>query len=148
MISGRAADPARLALWGAPEATLSFNAAIGVTGQQRLTIAFRNDGLINTGVTAGVKAVHIVCADRVKDDTVVLPQLGDAVRRGRSTPVEFSGRAGESCRVTLSDAMNMSYLEHFRHYTASRGGDSGAANTVDLLSFRIEPLEPTPKAPH
>jgi len=144
----RAADPARLALWGAPEATLSFNAAIGVTGQQRLTIAFRNDGLINTGVTAGVKAVHIVCADRVKDDTVVLPQLGDAVRRGRSTPVEFSGRAGESCRVTLSDAMNMSYLEHFRHYTASRGGDSGAANTVDLLSFRIEPLEPTPKAPH
>lgn len=143
----RATDPARLALWGAPEATLSFTAPIGVTGRQRLTIAYRNDGLINTGVTAGVKTVRIACAGQSKDDTIVLPQLGDAVRRGRSTPVEFWGKAGESCRITLSDAMNMSYLEHFRHYTASRGGDSGAANTADLLSFRIEPLEPTPKAP-
>ena len=141
----RATDPTRLALWGAPEATLHIPARIRVGGRQRLTVLYRNDGRINTGVTASVKSVTVNCDGVVQRGTLVMPQLGDAARRGRSTPFDFDAAAGAHCEVTLSDGLNMSYLSHFRHYTAGRGGSEGPQNTADLLAFRIEPVEYAPR---
>jgi hypothetical protein len=106
-----------------------------------LSVTYRNDGRINTGVTAAVKSVTITCDGKQTQDTLVLPQLGDALRRGRSTPVEFEAAAGSTCEVVLKDGLNMSYLSHFRHYTAGRGGSEGPANTADLLALRIEPVD-------
>jgi hypothetical protein len=142
----RSSDPTRLTLWGAPQATVHFPARIRVGGRQRLTVLYRNDGRINTGVTAAVKAVTLRCDGVVQTGTLVMPQLGDPVRRGRSTPVEFDAPAGAQCEVTLSDGLNMSYLQHFRHYTAGRGGIEGPQNTADLLAIRIEPVEQAPRA--
>ena len=141
--ASRLPDPPRLALWGAPDAQLRYTARIRRGGHQRLSVAYRNDGRINTGVTAAVKAVTITCNGHETHDTLVLPQLGDALRRGRSTPVEFEADAGSTCEVVLTDGLNMSYLTHFRHYTAGRGGSDGPANTADLLALRIEPVEPS-----
>jgi hypothetical protein len=142
----RSSDPTRLTLWGAPQATVHFPARIRVGGRQRLTVLYRNDGRINTGVTAAVKAVTLRCDGVVQTGTLVMPQLGDPVRRGRSTPLEFDAPAGAQCEVTLSDGLNMSYLQHFRHYTAGRGGSEGPQNTADLLAIRIEPVEQAPRA--
>lgn len=137
----RALDPTRLALWGDHESSLTLPITIRVGGRQRFTVEYRNDGRINTGITASIKAVTVACGSTERTGTLVMPQLGDPVRRGRSTPIEFDAPAGANCQIKLEDGLNMSYLALFRHYTAGRGGSEGPENTADLLSFRVEPLE-------
>ena len=116
------------------------------SGNYRVWVDYRNaHGPINTGVTAAVKWLAIGCdgaaAQRVP---LVMPH---SVGTQQSTYAEFDASAGARCTFALEDGFNMSYLQHFAHYTGGAGGIDGPLNQADVDDLRIAPLAtgtPTP----
>jgi len=139
--------PTRYAEWSGASATLTFPFSPTGASRQRLTVGYRNDGRINTGIAAGVLRIHVQCEQTSRDGALVLPQLGDPLRIGRSTAFEFDAPIGAICSATLRDGLNMTQLEHNRLYTAARGGASGPSNQADLLDLVIEPIGTLAPAP-
>jgi hypothetical protein len=111
-----------------------------------VSVDYRNaNGPISTGVTAAVKWLDIRCdggeAQRVP---LVMPH---SVGIQRSTFGEFNARANARCTFALADGFNMSYLQHFAHYTGGKGGIDGALNQADVDALLVAPLAaetPTP----
>ena len=109
------------------------------TGRYRVALDYANDhGPINTGVTAAVKMLAIDCggSDRQRLP-IVMPH---SVGMQRSTYARFDATAGATCRFTLEDGFNMSYLSHFAHYTGGSGGIDGPLNAADVRDLVVAPL--------
>lgn len=94
-------------------------------------------GPINTGITAYVKQLRVQC-DGAADQRlpVVMPH---SVGEQRSTSATFTAPAGATCRFSLEDGFNMSYLSHNAHYTGEQGGASGPVNAADVRALRVSP---------
>lgn len=109
------------------------------SGHYRVWVNYRNGhGPISTGVTAAVKMLTIQCNGvAVQSVPLVMPQ---SVGTQRSTWGEFSAPAHASCRFALKDGFNMSYLQHFVHYTGGAGGIDGPLNKADIDDLLIAPL--------
>jgi hypothetical protein len=109
------------------------------SGSYRVALDYANDhGPINTGITAAVKMLVIRCAGSDEQRLpIVMPH---SVRTQPSTWGRFDARAGATCRFTLEDGFNMSYLGHFAHYTGGSGGSDGALNQADVHALLIAPL--------
>jgi hypothetical protein len=109
------------------------------SGSYRVALDYANDhGPINTGITAAVKMLVIRCAGSDEQRLpIVMPH---SVRTQPSTWGRFDARAGATCRFTLDDGFNMSYLGHFAHYTGGSGGSDGALNQADVHALLIAPL--------
>jgi hypothetical protein len=114
-------------------------------GNYRVWLNYANDhGPINTGITAAVKVLVVDCAGRdAQRVPLVMPH---SIGIQTSTYGEFSASAGAACRFSLDDGFNMSYLEHFAHYTGGAGGDAGPLNDADIheLQIALLPQETTP----
>ncbi len=109
------------------------------TGRYRVTLDYRNDhGPINTGITAAVKLLAIRCAGSEPQRVpIVMPH---SVGVQPSTYASFAAHAGAVCRFTLDDGFNMSYLQHFAHYTGGAGGIDAPLNNASIDDLLIAPL--------
>jgi hypothetical protein len=115
-------------------------------GRFQVALNYANDhGTIETGVTAAVKMLQVDCAGSAKQSLpLVMPH---SVATQVSTTASFTAHAGARCRFTLGDGFNMSYLEHFAHYTGGRGGSEGPLNSADIGDLLIAPLDSTTTVP-
>ncbi|HEY0503757.1 MAG TPA: Six-hairpin glycosidase-like protein [Lysobacter sp.] len=112
-------------------------------GRYALSVDFRNTlGPINTGITAAVKTLVAQC-DGVAEQTgtLVMPH-GAASQRSSAVVVEVP--EGATCRFTLRDGINMSYLSHNASYTGGAGGVDGPLNAADIGALHAMPLNPRP----
>jgi len=115
----------------------SWNAPRG--GRFQVALSYANDhGPINTGITAAVKILRVDCAGSAPQSLpLVMPH---SVGTQDSTTASFNANAGARCRFALDDGFNMSYLDHFVHYTGGRGGSGGPLNNASIDDLLITPL--------
>jgi hypothetical protein len=108
-------------------------------GSYRVWLDYRNaNGPINTGVTAAVKSLAIRCGDGdVQRVPLVMPH---SVGTQSSSHARFSVTANARCTFALEDGFNMSYLQHFAHYTGGTGGIDGPLNQARIDDLHIAPL--------
>ncbi len=113
------------------------------SGRYALDVDFRNThGPINTGITAAVKTLIADCdGATAQSGTLVMPH-GAAMQR--SSPATIEVRAGATCRFTLRDGINMSYLSHNARYTGGEGGVGGPLNAADIGALHVMPLTSRP----
>jgi hypothetical protein len=137
--------------WGEAADTLS---ASGVrpnwTGEHLIQVVHANGaGPIDTGITAAHKWLTVTnsLGAVVGEGPVVLPQSGDWSLWRESTGVRVELDATQLYTVTMSDASNMTRLEHFASYTAGLGGGTTAYNRVDVQAFRLLPLAGSDEGP-
>ncbi|HWU75796.1 MAG TPA: Six-hairpin glycosidase-like protein [Rhodanobacter sp.] len=109
------------------------------SGNYRVAVDYRNaHGPISTGVTAAVKWLAIDCDGHTPQRVpLVMPHSAGTQR---STYAEFNVTAKVRCAFALEDGFNMSYLQHFAHYTGGAGGIDGALNKADIDDLLIAPL--------
>lgn len=108
-------------------------------GEFALRAEYANDhGPVNTGITAGVQWVDIDCARQSRQRVLLV--LPHSEGRQVSTQARFHADAGASCRFTLVEGFNMTYLAHFAHYTGGQGGASGPLNPAPVTQLLIAPL--------
>ena len=109
------------------------------SGSYRVSVDYRNDhGPISTGVTAAVKMLAIRCdGSELQRVPLVMPH---SVGTQRSTHGQFTAQAHARCHFALEDGVNMSYLQHFAHYTGGAGGIDGALNNAGIDDLLIAPL--------
>jgi len=108
-------------------------------GRYALRVDFTNThGPINTGITAAVRTLVAQCGGGPEQSgTLVMPH-GAAMQR--SSAVVIEARAGATCRFTLHDGINMSYLRHNARYTGGAGGVDGPLNAADIGALHAVPL--------
>jgi len=109
-------------------------------GRYALSVDFTNThGPINTGITAAVKTLVAQCDGAGEQSgTLVMPH-GAAMQR--SSPVVIEVSTGATCRFTLRDGVNMSYLSHNARYTGGVGGVDGPLNSADIGALHAVPLK-------
>ena len=109
------------------------------SSRYRVSADYHNaNGPISTGVTAAVKWLEISCdGSKMQRVLLVMPH---SVGAQRSTFGEFNTMANSRCTFALADGFNMSYLQHFAHYTGGSGGSDGALNQADVDALLIAPL--------
>jgi len=108
-------------------------------GRYALSVEFTNThGPINTGITAAVKTLLARC-DGVAEQrgTLVMPH-GASTQRSSSVVIDVPEAA--TCRFTLRDGMNMSYLTHNARYTGGTGGIDGPLNDATIGALHAMPL--------
>ncbi|WEN14662.1 Six-hairpin glycosidase-like protein [Rhodanobacter sp. AS-Z3] len=115
-------------------------------GDYRVALDYTNDhGPINTGITAAVKMLIIQCDGHAEQRLpLVMPH---SVRLQSSSWGRFTASAGAACHFSIDDGFNMSYLDHFAHYTGGHGGSDGPLNQADVHDLRIAPLAPGHHSP-
>lgn len=120
------------------------------SGQQLLQVTYGNGaGGINTGITAALKRVEV---ERLSDSALVasgyvlMPQLGTWARWGESSLMPLSLDADEVYKITLRDAVNMSYFAHFVPYTGGTGGGATSFNQANIHAIKLLTLSGTPAA--
>jgi len=108
-------------------------------GRYALSVEFTNThGPINTGITAGVKTLVTQCDGKQEQHgTLVMPH-GASTQRSSSVVIDVPGAA--TCRFTLRDGMNMSYLTHNARYTGGAGGTDGPLNDATIGALHAVPL--------
>ena len=109
------------------------------SGSYRVWVDYRNEhGPISTGVTGAVKMLAIGCdGQALQRVPLVMPH---SVRTQQSTYGEFNASAQANCQFALEDGFNMSYLQHFAHYTGGAGGIDGPLNNASIDDLLIAPL--------
>jgi hypothetical protein len=117
-----------------------------VSGDYRVALDYANEhGPINTGISAAVKMLVIDCDGSAEQRLpLVMPH---SVRAQSSNWGRFSASAGAACQFNLDDGFNMSYLDHFAHYTGGHGGSEGPLNQALVHDLRIAPLAPGHDSP-
>jgi hypothetical protein len=128
--------------WGAPGDTLTAFAVVPpFVGPLWLQLEYGNGaGPINTGITAAAKRVDVWGDDGawIGGGVAVLPQRGTWDTWGDSTLVPVTVPEGvRSLTVQISDAPNMSDLDHFRRYTGGQGGGDGAYHFVNVHALKL-----------
>src|SRR5690606_34582993 len=64
-----------------------------------------------------------------------------------STHGRFSATGKARCTFALEDGFNMSYLQHFAHYTGGTGGIDGPLNQAEVDDLYIAPLADGTRTP-
>jgi hypothetical protein len=135
--------------WGRPAQWLQTGVfSVARAGQYRVEVIYGNGfGPVTTGITATVKRVEAIDVDRgvtVAAGLVAMPQLGRWDLWGGSTFVPLALEAGPRYRLRISELFNMSYLEHFRSYTAAGIDFSAPVNraNVQMVKLLESPVAP------
>ena len=118
------------------------------------------DGPINTGITAGVKRLQVLCAGSPRQVLPVVMPHSEGWQA--STTVSFQADTGASCTFSLLQGFNMSDLAQFAHYTGAppapmaeansnrkpaNGGVTGPLNSAQIGALRIAPVAAEGEAP-
>jgi hypothetical protein len=136
----------------------------------RLDYANRH-GPINTGITAAVKRLQVLCAGSPRQVLPVVMPHSEGWQA--STAVRFEADAGASCAFSLLKGVNMSDLAQFASYTGpppapvaktnanrkatirqparpqpvANGGVTGPLNSAQIGALRIAPVAAEGEAP-
>jgi len=109
------------------------------SGRFQVMLTYSNNhGPISSGVTAAVKRLQVRCGNGdMQEIPIVLPH---SVGEQHSTTGLFNASAGDSCRFTLAQGFNMSYLTHFAHFTGGQGGIDGPVNEAAIGALSLVPV--------
>lgn len=119
--------------WGLPGAQLSASAfSPAISGAYLLQLEYGSGRSIDTGITACFKQVVVTDesdSSEVASGFIVMPHLGanNWDRWGNSSFMEVTLDSSRNYKIIISDALNMSYFEHFVPYN---GLDVGGGNDV------------------
>jgi hypothetical protein len=116
-------------------------------------------GPINTGITAAVKRLQVLCAGSPRQVLPVVMPHSEGWQA--STAVRFEADAGASCAFSLLKGFNMSDLAQFASYTGpppaptqparpqpvANGGVTGPLNSAQIGALRIAPVAAEGEAP-
>ncbi len=130
--------------WGLPGAQLSASAfSPGTTGTYLLQLEYGSGRSIDTGITACFKQVVVTDesdSSEVASGFIVMPHLGDGNwdRWGNSSFLEVTLESGKSYKITISDALNMSYFDHFVPYNGLPvGGGNDVYNRANISTIKF-----------
>jgi hypothetical protein len=128
--------------WGLPGQELLISGFTpSVSGTYSLTWEYGNaHAPISTGVTAGVK--KLVIQEKGSQQTVstlvfFFPQLNSWDNWGQSNRQNVELKANGNYDFYLVDLFNMTYLDHFKLYTANPGGYEGPLNRVNISHLEM-----------
>jgi hypothetical protein len=137
--------------WGAPDDALAVEGlSVPSDGRYRIQLVVGNgSGPVNTGITAANKRVDVWD----EAGTLVGTGVATAVQRATwdvwndSTPIDVNLAAGTRYRLTVTDAGNMSSLDHFARYTGGNGGGSSPSSYVNVAAVKLLALDAPRAAP-
>ena len=125
--------------WGQPEHTMEIQVVPEHTGQHYIQLVYGNgSNSVSSGVTASVKWVTVLNEQGLEaaSQYIVMPQLGSWAVWGDSSFVSVYLEEGRSYSVLISDGWNMSYLDHYRSFNSSGGGDE-PYNFVNITEMKL-----------
>ena len=125
--------------WGAREHTMHTQIVSHHTGEHYIQLVYGNgSNSVSSGVTAAVKWVTVLDAQgiEVSSRSIVMPQLGSWEIWGESSFVSVHFEQGQSYTIQISDGWNMSYLEHYRAFNGSGGGNE-PYNFVNITEMKL-----------
>lgn len=105
----------------------------------QIQLAYRNQGPINTGITAGLRKITVFDGIAIVTSGICVMPHYQGEEICWSTPLNLNLEKGKSYRLEVREFPNMSSLMHFEKYT-KRGGKSGADNQVELHSIYLTRL--------
>ena len=130
--------------WGTPDAVLSASSfSPTVTGTYLLQLEYGSGRSIDTGITACYKKVEVIDesdSSVVSSGYVVMPHLGadNWDRWGDSSFLEVALDSSKSYKISISDAFNMSYFEHFVPYNGLPvGGGTDVYNRANVSTIKF-----------
>ena len=129
--------------WGAPDHTLEVSAFTAQSAGLHYVQAVYGNGAgpVSTGITCANKRVDVYEGGTWRGGgLLVMPQLGSWEVWEDSTLVPMTLEAGHTYRIVVSDAQNMSILEHFAGYSGT-GGAAGPFNDVNIAEIKILAME-------
>jgi len=130
--------------WGLPAAVLSVSSfAPPSTGNYLVQIEYGSGRPIDTGITSCLKKVEFIDESDstvVFSGYVVMPHLGadNWDRWGDSSFIKVDLNSSKTYKISITDAFNMSYFEHFVQYTGGAvGGGTEVYNRVNLSTIKF-----------
>lgn len=130
--------------WGNPAAVLSASSFTPPSsGTYLVQIEYGSGRPIDTGITSCFKKVEFIDesdASVVFSGFVTMPHLGadNWDRWGDSSFLKVSLNSTKTYKISISDAFNMSYFEHFVPYTGGAvGGGTEVYNRVNLSTIKF-----------
>jgi hypothetical protein len=130
--------------WGTTDAVLSASTFSPATsGTYLLQLEYGSGRSIDTGITACYKKVEVIDesdSSVVSSGFVVMPHLGadNWDRWGNSSFLEVDLDSAKSYKISISDALNMSYFEHFVPYNGLPvGGGTEVYNRANISTIKL-----------
>ena len=131
--------------WGIPGAMLSVSSFTPPsTGTYLVQIEYGSGRPIDTGITSCLKKVEFIDesdSSVVFSGFAVMPHLGtdNWGRWGDSSLLKVALNSTKTYKISITDAFNMSYFEHFVPYTAAGavGGGTEVYNRVNLSTIKF-----------
>jgi len=131
--------------WGIPSAVLSAASfAPPSTGTYLVQIEYGSGRPLDTGITSCFKKVEFIDesdSSVVFSGFAVMPHLGAGNwgRWGDSSFLKVTLNSTKTYKISITDAFNMSYFEHFVPYTAAgaAGGGTEVYNRVNLSTIKF-----------
>ena len=115
------------------------------SGEHLLQLVYGNGAAsIDTGITAGVKWLKVTDVNDVlvAAGAVIMPHRSEWADWGDSSFVRATLSSEQTYKVTISDGMNMSYLEHYTAYVGGPGGGDVPSNYVNISELKVLFLNP------
>ena len=125
--------------WGEPEHTIQGELFISESGRHLLQAVYGNGaGRLDSGITAAVKWARVYDSNgmTIAEGPLVMPQLGSWDEWSDSSFLSFEAQAYQALFFEITDGLNMSYFEHYRHYNGNGGGDT-PYNFVNISEIKI-----------
>lgn len=130
--------------WGTTDAVLSAsNFSPTVSGTYLLQLEYGSGRSIDTGITACYKKVEVLDesdSSVVASGYVVMPHLGDGNwdTWGNSSFLKVDLESAKNYKISISDALNMSYFEHFVPYNGLPvGGGTEVYNRANVSTIKL-----------
>jgi len=130
--------------WGTPSAVLSASSfSPTVSGTYLLQLEYGSGRSIDTGITACYKKIEVLDesdSSVVASGYVVMPHLGDGNwdTWGNSSFLKVDLESTKSYKISISDALNMSYFEHFAPYNGLPvGGGTEVYNRANVSTIKL-----------
>ena len=130
--------------WGEPAHTMITMISPNYSGEHYLQLIYGNgSGGFDTGITAAVKWLRVLNQENteIAAGPIIMPQLGDWSAWGDSSFLPVTLEANQTYSVQISDGWNMSYLEHYRSYNGTGGGDN-PYNYVNISELKLLYMRP------
>lgn len=136
--------------WGtAPSDKLITRLTPKTSGRYLLQANAAVDGPINTGVSSGIKMLHVydnATGKLITEHTIAMPHTGSPTTVRGSTFAKATLNKGKTYRIELTHhplAINMSYFHHNTLYKNTHNRPANHTNIHTITALLKEPLHPT-----
>jgi len=129
--------------WGLPGAELSASSfTVPSTGIYLVQIEYGSGRPIDTGITSCLKEVEFIDesdSSVVFSGFAVMPHLGadNWDKWGDSSFLKVALNSTKTYKISITDAFNMSYFQHFVPYTGPIGGGEDVYNRANISTLKF-----------